>query len=192
MVATSDTGYFRIELQASEESEYPALTDISYFLHDFNLLYEFSRIIVDPKYRDHNFSRFSAYRNRHRIDADDQLGIETLSHKSPLLVIAVIGAVAAGAGALWAVTQAFEKIANFRVNRDIMIMNREKLRRELEESAISAPQVLNFPFRERLREREAAYFYEKVERHLEQNSIQITRISVSYVRALPPKDKEKK
>jgi hypothetical protein len=188
MPPSDDVGYFRIAIRGNGE-DYFALADLAYFMHDSNLLYEFSRIIVDPKYAEYQFSRFSTYRNRYRIDEVDMLRVERLRIESPLELIAVVAAFPSTATAIWVLVQAVEKIANFHLRRDILKLNREKLRRELE-AAHPDTRVLEHGdviLREQLRIREAEYLYDKIEEHLQKNPIHISEIDVTYIRELPVK-----
>src|SRR3989442_11733767 len=109
MPQTSDFGYFQIALLGKED-DYPSLIDISSFLYDFNLLYEFSRIVVDPRYAGYRFSRYSTYRNARRISSADRLEIERLRVESPIELITIVAAVPVAAGALWVLVQSFERI----------------------------------------------------------------------------------
>jgi len=195
MLLTSEFGYYQIELRTNDGDNYPALTDISYFLHDFNLFYEFTRVIADPKYRNYHFSRFFTYRNRRRIDEPDQLSVERLSKESPLLIIVAVAALPSAAGTIWALVQIFEKIANLGLNREILKLNRDKLRRELQEphsGPIGVSQNGDVTFREQIHIREAEYIYERIERHLGENPIRIREIEVTYTRQLPGNGDKKK
>jgi hypothetical protein len=189
MPRASDFGYFQISLRG-EESDYPALTDISYLLYDFNLLYEFSRIIVDPKYEGYKFSRYSGYRNAKRVLLDDRLEVESLRVESPFLLITILIAAPAAIGTLWVLTQTLEKIVNFPINRDILKLQRDKLRKELQSSdadgASAAPES-EARFRERLRIREAEYYFGRVEQHLSASPISVREIEITQVRELPDK-----
>jgi hypothetical protein len=188
MLPRSDFGFFQIDVHC-KDGDYPSLSGIAYFLHDFNLLYEFSRIVEDPKYRDYRFSRFSVYRNRRRIDPNDQLVVRRLTRESPLEFIAAVAALPAAATAIWVLVQTFEKIWNMPVNHDILKLNREKLKRELEGQTNAPPlsEGSEHRFREQLRYREAEYFYERIEHHLADNLIRVAEIDVTYTRELPPK-----
>ena len=192
MPPVSDFGFFQIELRASEGDDYPTFSDINYFLHDLNLFYEFSRVIVDPKYRDYRFSRFFAYRNRQRIEPDDQLRIQRLAQESPLEIAAIVAAGPSAATTIWILIQAFEKIANYSLSRDILKLTREKLRRELAGPGTptdGAPEITYDRFTEQVHIREAEYTYGKIEQHLNDSPIRIREIEVKYVRELPPKKK---
>lgn len=195
MPIPAEFGYYQIQLRGNDDDYYPALTDVAYFLNDLNLLYEFSRVIVDPKYGDYQFTRFFAYRNRHRVDAADQLIVEHLSKESPLLVIGVVAALAAAAPTLWVFVQIIEKIVNFRLNREILKLNRDKLRRELLEPRdhpVDVSKATDDVFREQIRIREAEYTYERIERHLAENPIRIGEIDVTFTRELSAKGDKKR
>jgi hypothetical protein len=189
MPRPSDFGYFQIVL-SGEEGDYPALLDISSFLYDFNLLYEFSRLIVDAKYAGYKFSRYSAYRNARRILSEDRLEIESLRVQSPIALIVIVVATPAAAAALWALTQALEKIANFPINREILRLQRDKLRRELassEGNVLPATPESDVAFREQLRIREADYYFGRVEDHLQDSPVHVKQIEITQVRELSAK-----
>ncbi len=192
MPLSSDFGYFRITLRG-DESDYPAVSDISSFLYDFNLLYEFSRVVVDPAYEGYRFSRYSGYRNAKRVSLDDRLEIESLRIGSPIWLIMIVAAAPAAAMTLWVMTQTFDKIANFRLNREILKLQRDKLKRELWAAPGNAPAELpesEVSFREQLHAREADYYFGRVEQHLQESPVRIKEIDITYVRELPKKRKE--
>jgi len=195
MPPSSDFGFFRTEFKADDSDDYPTFSDINYFLHDLNLLYEFSRVIVDPKYRGYHFSRFFAYRNRQRIDDSDQLRIERLRQESPLYIAAVAAALPATAATIWVLVQIFEKLANFGLNRDILKLNREKLRRELAlplpPNEASITQMTRESFTRQIHIREAEFIYDRIENHLRRNPIAIREIEVTYVTNLEKKEDKK-
>jgi len=110
------------------------------------------------------------------------------------VVIAVVAAIPSAATAIWVLAQTFEKIANFSLNRDILKLTREKLRRDLathEPSTGAIPEVNYEQFVERVRVRdpETEYTFTKIERHLKDSPIRIREIDLSYVRELPSKKK---
>lgn len=189
MPGPSNLGYFRIALR-SEEADYPALIDVASFVYDFNLLYEFSRIIADPKYSDYRFSRYSAYRNARRLRTDDRLEIERLYLASPFELITVVAAAPATAAALWVFVQTLEKVVNFPINRDILKLQREKLRRELESPDADVPSQMpdsDTAFGEAIRVREAEEHFDRVVRHLQEGHVHVREIDVTHVPELPVK-----
>jgi hypothetical protein len=110
-----------------------------------------------------------------------------LRHESPLLFVGLVAAVPAAVGAVWGLVQIVEKIANLRVNREILILQRDKLKRELLEVSPDASRVLEDDtwFRHRIESQEAAYFYDRTGKRLEKSSIRITEFEVRVVRQLP-------
>ena len=84
-----------IELKAFPDRP-TGLQDIGLYLIDINLFYEISRLLLDPEYKQFQFSRYTTYRNRHRLREGDQLQLISMHEGSPLLLVA--GIVAAGFG----------------------------------------------------------------------------------------------
>jgi hypothetical protein len=118
----------------------------------------------------------------------NKLSIERLSKESPLLILAVVAALPAAATTIWALAQTFEKVANFPLNREILKLNRDKLRQELQGPHPPVANVLGMTdanFIERVHIREAEYTYERIERHLEGNPVRVREIEVRYTRHLP-------
>ncbi len=180
-------GYYRIHLLAEDE-DYPDIDQISSFLYDFNLLYEFSRVIVDPKYSSYRFSRYSGFRNQKRVGEDDKLKLDLLSQGSPLELIALVTAIPAAAAALWALIQTAEKIRNWPLNREILELTRDKLLRDLQ-----APANMDLPaydrnptqFRQMVRLREAEENFSLVENRLKQSPLSVRELSVTYESEIP-------
>ena len=197
--------YYRIALRG-EEGDYPALSDVALFLYHFNVLYDFSRLLVDPKYAEFKFAPNSANRNFRRVERDDRLAIESLRVQSPIALTVVILATPASAAALWAFTQAFEKIVNFPINRkNLKLQNEslelgnektklenEKLRRELASSDAQAPYGLaesddSFAFL--LRSRNAERPFGLVTEKLEASEIRIREFEITRLHKLPDKNR---
>ena len=92
--------------------------------------------------------------------------------------------------------QIFEKIANFSLNREILKLNRDKLRRELAQplgqGQADIRELTEDSFRQQVHIREAEYIYDRIENHLRDNPIRIREIEVAYVRELPKKIEEEK
>jgi hypothetical protein len=193
MPQPSDFGYFRIALRGVE-NEYPALSDVSSFWYDFNLLYEFSRVVVDQKYGRVKLSRFSGYRNRKQLFPEDRLEVDSLRIESAIELITILGAGPSAAATLWVLTQAFERITNFSLNREILKLQRDNLKRELLQAAPSSAEP-ELPendagFREQLHVREADKYVRRVERRLEESPVHVEEIEITHVRELPAKRKE--
>jgi len=186
-----EAGYFQISLRGRDD-DYPSLLDVSAFLYDFNLAYEFSRLATDPRYSGYTFSRYSWNRLSRPLIAADRLRVAILRHESPLLLIAIVAAVPSAVGAVLGVAQIVEKIANWRVNREILMLQRDKLKRELQSVSPAASSALEDEtwFRHRLQSQEATYFYDRTGKRLEKSLIRITEFEVRVVRGLPEKPRE--
>lgn len=195
--------YYEIAMQG-EEGDYPALSEVALFLYHFNVLYEFSRLLVDPKYADFRFAHNSANRNFRRVEPGDRLAIESLRVQSPFALTVIILATPASAAALWALTQAFEKIANFPINRkNLRLQNEsldlgnektrlenEKLRRELISSDAQTPEGLaesDETFAIQLQSRNAAKPFGLVMEKLEASEIRIREFEITRLQKLPDK-----
>jgi len=198
MALNDSSGVFLIRLQA-EDNEDARLPDISSFLYDTNLLYEFIRVVVDEQYARYKFNRFSGYRNNHRVDPKDQLLVYRLRKESPLhAVLLALGSYPA-ARAIKIFVETLERAVNISVKHRILKLTEQKLQREL---AAGAPDIAQLSkadtnvFREQIRSREGEYYIERVEKHLQQNPIRITSIDVKHLPGVPapgsiPEDDDK-
>ena len=125
---------------------------------------------------------------------DDRLRVVTLRHESPIVLIAVGAAVPPAVGAIWGVVQIVEKIANFPLNRDILKLQRDKLRKELGPTNTDAVMPLDEEtFRHQLQIREGIYYYDRyydrTGKRLQGSSIRITEFEITTIRHLPPKSR---
>lgn len=78
-----DQGYFRISVRGTEGDNLP-LEEVTKFLYEFNLLYEMSRLVVDPRYEAYKITQATSSRVVNRLWANDKLYLEKLSVNSPL------------------------------------------------------------------------------------------------------------
>jgi hypothetical protein len=194
MPQPSNFGYFQIAIRG-EENHYPALIDVSSFLYDLNLLYEFSRIVIDPQYAQRTLSSFSGYRNSKRVHPEDRLELQSLRIESPFELITIVAAAPAAAMTLWVLAQALEKVVNFPLNREILKLQRDKLRKELQSTPDNEPQEMpesDERFREQLHIREVDGYFGRVEQRLHDSPVQVREIEVVYVRELPAKVRSSK
>ena len=172
----------RLTLKAEPKGSV-TLLEMTSFLYDFNLLYEVSRLAVDPKYEAFHFSPAAYYRQGRPLRTSDRLRVRRVVYGSPLEVVAVVEAVGvaavAVATAVWLVVQAVEKIANFRLNR-------KKLKEELAklESENSKVTALNDEHpRHLLERREALELYDKIVGRLLNADIRVVEVTVRVVRS---------
>jgi hypothetical protein len=185
MTPSGEVGYFEIRVRGRED-DYPTLLNISSFLYDFNLIYEFARLATDPKYATYTFSRFSWNRDGRPLVEDDRLRVIALRQESPIELVAVVAAVPASVAALWGLVQIIEKITNWPLNREILRLQRDKLKNELNTQAANTSAALDDEtFRNHLRLREATYYYDRTRERLVESSIRIIDFDVRRVPRLP-------
>jgi hypothetical protein len=180
--------YFRLSLRG-DESDFPALIDVSSFLYDFNLLYEVARLATDEAYQDYAFSSPQVYYRFGRpLRDEDKLRIERLRHESPIALITVLVAAYAAIPAIWGLVQIMEKIVNFPLNRRKLRAEVEKLERENREAqhlpTIEIPENPEF-FLRQLHLRGADEISERITDRLRQSSVRITEFDVEVVKRFP-------
>jgi len=89
-----------LRLACQERQPNLLLTDLTNFLNDLNLLYEYSRMLIDHKYDDYKFSRFSSGRNERRLSSEEQLSVGAIVHRSPLDLTVIAKASVEAMGAI--------------------------------------------------------------------------------------------
>jgi len=170
---------FAIRLLCAEKEEL-SLPDVSAFLYDFNLVYEISRIVADPKYEGFQFGRFVWHRNGRGIVSDDRLRVGLLSHHSPFELIALVAAVPAAVAAAWGIVQTAERLSNWRLNRQKLALEVRKL--ELETRSLEAERAPTQPqplvvdvesFQVRSNEMGATPVLDTLTRRIEQSPVKI-------------------
>ena len=92
--------HFRIRLSGPKEGETNAL-DVATFLIDFVTLYEVLRMEAEPGEQQYKLTRFTLYRNAHRVSPRDRLLLQRLSYESPLTLQAIFAAVGGAEAAAW-------------------------------------------------------------------------------------------
>jgi len=109
--------------------------------------------------------------------------VERLRQESPLeLAVAVSAASGAAIGAVWCVVQIVERIANFRLNRQKLKLELEKLRRETEYAKRPVHIVEEEEAIFRLSSREASPFLDHVGERLAGSQVRIKDLEVRITR----------
>jgi len=122
-----------------KETEPPTLLQTTNFLYDLNLIYEFSRLGTDPAYSGFNFSRYVYYRDGRPLQDQDRLHVIKLRQESPLELIATAAAASGTViGAVWGMVQIIEKISNFRLNREKLRLEIEKLQNDNKQAKLQS------------------------------------------------------
>jgi hypothetical protein len=133
------------------EREEVAFRDLVNFLWDLNLVYEISRLTVDPRYRSIQITPRVFQRNGRPLYFEDRLRLIELSKESPLRLKLAIAAVPAAAAALWALVQIAQTIENWPLQREKL--KAEILKTQLEVKKLQEerhPQMLMVPAPKRL------------------------------------------
>ena len=114
-----------------DEDQFPLLLDITSFLYDFNLLYEFMRIKMDDRYSGYTLSFHSWNRKNRPLRDADRLRVVHLRHESPIALVTVAIATPGAVAAVLGVLTIAEKLRNWSLNRELLELQRDKLRKEL-------------------------------------------------------------
>ena len=173
--------YLRFAVTADAEDN-PTLLNISSFLYDFNLLYEITRLALDPKYSEFAFADFVWFRQGRPLEDQDRLRVDRIRLESPLELVAAI--ILAGNGAIaavWGVVQIVEKVSNARLNRRKLEAEVAKLEGGQLASARLPSVDDKQEIRRLLRIREAERFYERTAGRLEASSVRIKTVDVEII-----------
>ena len=156
-----------------EEDQYPFLLSVSSLLYDFELAHDLSVLLSYPQYSRYEFSQYFWYRNGRPLSPFHKLRTFSISKNSPLTLEVVVGAV----GGIWVLIQMFEKVANWRLNREKTRLEIEKLRKEnvLKDVEIFEKQE---QLQARLEQRQAAHVHDQLLKRLEASPIKLVSITV--------------
>lgn len=199
MATPFNTQLIQINLRGDED-QLPKLLDLTSFLYDFNLLYEFVRLGVDERYFGYTFSQYSWNRKGRPIRDEDRLRVFRLQHESPIHLVTIAIATPSAIAAVWGVLQIVEKISNWPLNREILKLQRDKLRMEVAalqaetageakpavqtKGAVQVPPeslVSENSFRLQLEGREAAYFIDRTVNRLEHGVVRVREIEIDII-----------
>jgi hypothetical protein len=175
--------YLRLRLTGSEKS-FPTLLDVTSFLYDVNLLYEFRRLSIDPEHQGFVFSQYAYYRNRRPLEDFERLHVESLKLSSPFEVSTVVAVVGGAIGAVGGLVVIVQTTLNASLNRRKLAAEVKKLERENEAQAI--PNDVRFfedveTVRRVLRVRESESFVNSVEQRLTASPMRVKELEVEVV-----------
>jgi hypothetical protein len=169
----------------SDDEPYPPLRDVAKFLSGFNMLYEAGRIAFDPNYPStrNPLTTFPDF----WLTPQERLRVMYIRQESPLLIVTVAAATSATVAAFWGVVQTVEKIANWKINRDILKLQRDKLRQELipDENDDRIANDLD----SRLKFFNLIPYRKSAENELVESRVTVTRFDVEFISRLPKKNK---
>jgi hypothetical protein len=171
-----------------KETAAPTLLEVTAFLYDFNLAYEIGRLATDPIYDDVNLSRFSFFRHGRPLAEEDRLQVGKLRQESPLELVAAVTAFGGIVGSVWVVVQIVEKIANFRLNREKLELEIQKLRSERHDAQRPTVIVEEQVAFDILKKRSALPILDRVERRLSVSTIKIEHFEICVTEKSRPRD----
>jgi len=167
----------RLRMVFSEE-EKPYLSNISSLLYDFELLHDYSLLISVEKYAYYKFSQRFWYRTGRPIEPNHKLRAAKIIKESPLTIELIMTGVAISSGALWAIAQVIDKIANWRLNRKKLKLQIKKLEREIEKSPQDEEKA-RLDLERKMLERRAFGIARALVRRFESNPITLESIELS-------------
>lgn len=169
--------YLKIRLTFKHEKN-PYLLDISSLFYDFELLHDFCLILYVDDYEYYKFGPYFWYRKGRPIKNKHRLRVFKIVKESPLTIELITGIIVALSGALWAIVQAIEKISNWKLNREKLKKEIERLEKEIEIKFYEA-QKAKIEFEQKLLERNAWKIFYLILRRLEANSIVLDNLEIS-------------
>jgi len=169
--------YLRIKLTFMND-EKPYLLDISSLFYDFELLHDFSLIVYENEYKYYKFNNRFWYRKGRPIKSEHRLKVLRIEKESPLTVELIVSAIVGLCGSFWAIVQAIEKISNWKLNREKLKQEVEKLKKE-NNINFDEEQKVKIEFEKKLLEREARDIFNSLLRRLEANPLKLKDIEIS-------------
>jgi len=156
-------------------AEKPYLLDISSLLYDFELLHDLSLILYFEEYKGYKFNRYFWYRNGRSIKKDHQIRTLKIIKESPFTIELLISDIAIISGAFLAIVKAFDVISNWKLNREKLKLEIEKLKKDLKNYKIEKS-ALNLE--RRVHEKDAEEIYNHLIERLDKNPIKLDDIQV--------------
>ncbi|UZE92473.1 MAG: hypothetical protein IB616_01285 [Methanosarcinales archaeon] len=161
-----------------EGEKKPYLLDVSSLFYDLELLHDFSLLLYAEGYHDYRFSRFFWYRRGRPLKDEHRLRAVKIIKESPLTIELILHIVAVSSGAIWAIAQAIEKVGNWKLSREKLKLEVEKLRYEKNIRPYDE-QKARIEMEKKLLERECWWIFNSLIKKLEANSIKLKDIDLS-------------
>jgi len=156
-----------------EEDRYPFLLSISSLLYDLELTHDLAVLLSYHDYKHYDFSANFWYRDGRPLSPYHRLRTFGIVKQSPLTIEVVVAAV----GGFWVLIQALEKVANWKLSREKLGLEIEKLKKE---NALKDVEILErqTELQRILDERRAHAIYERLLTRLSASPIRLIQISV--------------
>lgn len=153
-----------------EGEKNPYLLDISSLFYDFVLLHDFSLLLYANEYDNYRFSRHFWYRKGRPLKKEHKLRAFKIIKESPLTVEMILCLVSPGA--IWAIVQAIGKIRNWKLDKEKLKLEVEKLRHE-KNIQYYDEQILKIEMENKLQEKECLTILNSILKRLEANPIKL-------------------
>jgi hypothetical protein len=150
-----------------EKEQY--FSDVTSLFYDLELLYDFSLVLFVEDYHNLRFSHYFLFRKR-GIKDEHKLRVKRIIKESPLAIELALSSVAITTGAIWVFIQAFEKISNYKLNREKLELEVEKLREE-KNLNIQMAKITEIELENKLETKEALRIYKILLKRFEKNPI---------------------
>jgi len=167
----------KMKLVFSEVKE-SYLLDISSLLYDFELLHDYSLLIRAQEYTEYKFSQRFWYRNGRPLKRYHRLRAVKIIKESPLTVELILAGVAVSSGALWTIFQIAYRVVNWKLNREKLEREVEKLRREIGKAPLEEEKT-RLDLDEVIRRSRASGVENSLVRRFEDNPIRLEDIELS-------------
>lgn len=119
------------------ESSQPSVLEFSRFLYQIHLSYEIARLATDPRYASFHFPEYTFTPQVSRLDWQDRLSLDAVTHESPWRIKSSFVALGAIAPTLWLLAQTFEKIGNYELNREQVRVNIQEVQTRIRNEQLS-------------------------------------------------------
>jgi len=164
-----------------EDEKKPYFLDVSSLFYDFELLHDFSLLLYAEEYYYYQFSQYFWYRRGRPLKDEHRLRTLKIIKESPLTVELLLSIVAVSSGAIWVIVQAIEKIGNWKLSREKLKLEVEKLRYE-KNIRYYDEQKARIEMENKLRERECWEIFNSLLKRLEINPIKLKDIDLTLER----------
>lgn len=158
-----------------EEDEFPQLLSFSSLLYDIELAHDLSVILSYENYYGTDFTApFFYFRNRRRIAPEHRARAGRVVKNSPLFLEVAVAAI----GGIWVLVQILDKVSTWRLNREKLKLEIEKLRYETNLKQLEFGDELF----ERIRTYESERALQQIVNRLERSEFRLTDLSIRSIR----------
>ena len=176
---------YLLRLEFTEEKE-PYLLDVSSMLYDLGLAHDLSVLLSQPEYESYRFTRYFWFRNNRPIKRSHRIRTVRISKQSPLLLEVVIPML----GAILILIQIFEKVSNWKLNREKLELEVKKLRAEEQARKDQMIERYAEQLDAYLDERDAQKIGERIIQRFEKNPILLTDLHIKTRESSPKEHSE--